>query len=111
VTIPTSAPDPNLGEGLQLRRVGKRRPSRRAHRRHQQPHQQPIVSKRVVGHTFALPTLAAVLSLLSATLQRKNPPRSAADGFWAKQNTLNIAPWLTGPVNRGSDFLSTRGQL
>jgi hypothetical protein len=55
---------------------------------------------------FAHPT---VLSLLSATLQRKNPPRIAADGFWAKQVTLNKAPWLTGPVKRGLDYLSTGG--
>jgi hypothetical protein len=40
-------------------------------------------------------------------LQRKNPPRIAADGFWAKQFTLNKTPWLTGPVKRISNFLST----
>jgi hypothetical protein len=44
-----------------------------------------------------------------AAAQRKNPPRMAAGGFQAKQITLMSAPWLTGPVNRSSDFLSTSG--
>jgi hypothetical protein len=44
-----------------------------------------------------------------AAAQRKNPPRIAAGGFQAKQITLIKAPWLTGPVNRSSDFLSTDG--
>jgi hypothetical protein len=39
--------------------------------------------------------------------RRKNPPRIAADGFCAKQFTLNKTPWLTGPVKRCSIFLST----
>jgi hypothetical protein len=37
-----------------------------------------------------------------AAPQRKNPSRIAADGFWAKQITLNKTPRLTGPVKRGS---------
>jgi hypothetical protein len=41
--------------------------------------------------------------------RRKNPPRIAADGFWAKQITLIKTPPLTGPVKRGSIFLSTGG--
>jgi hypothetical protein len=48
-------------------------------------------------------------SFLSAAPQRKNPPRIAADGFWAQQITLNKTPPLTGPVKRGSFFLSTGG--
>jgi hypothetical protein len=43
--------------------------------------------------------------------QRKNPPRIGAGGFWTKQITLNKTPWLTGPVKRRSDFLSTGGQV
>jgi hypothetical protein len=46
-----------------------------------------------------------------AAAQRKNPPRMAAGGFQAKQITLNKTPWLTGPVNRRSDFLSTDGPV
>jgi hypothetical protein len=46
---------------------------------------------------------------VSTALQRKNPPRISADGFWARQMTLNKTPQLTGPVNRGSIFLSTGG--
>jgi hypothetical protein len=44
--------------------------------------------------------------MLSAAPQRKNPPRKAADGFWAKQITLNKTPWLTGPVKRTGGRLS-----
>jgi hypothetical protein len=46
-----------------------------------------------------------------AAAQRKNPPRMAAGGFQAKQITLTSAPWLTGPVNRSADFLSTDGPV
>src|SRR5882757_3671789 len=46
-----------------------------------------------------------------AAAQRKNPPRMDAGGFQAKQITLTSAPWLTGPVNRSADFLSTDGPV
>jgi hypothetical protein len=41
--------------------------------------------------------------------ERKNPPRSAAGGFRAKQISLVKTPFLCGPVNGFSSELSTAG--
>jgi hypothetical protein len=42
-----------------------------------------------------------------AAMNAKNPPRMAADGFWARRLILMKTPLLTGPVKRGAIFLST----
>ena len=58
---------------------------------------------------MTIPTWAVPVRVTSdpPRFQRKNPPRIAADGFWAKQFTLNKTPWLTGPVKQTSKYLST----
>src|ERR1700737_4517643 len=43
-------------------------------------------------------------------VERKNPSRTAADGFRARRLTLVKAPRFRGPVNRVSDYLSTGGR-
>jgi hypothetical protein len=61
-----------------------------------------LLSKRSGG--LASLVHPAVLPLLSRRTPTQNPPRMAADGFWAKQFTLNKAPWLSGPVKRTSEI-------
>jgi hypothetical protein len=56
-----------------------------------------------------LETQAAANCGYRPSFNAKNPPRISADGFWARRMSLNKAPPFTGPVNRGSTFLSTGG--